>query len=71
MMNFGLITPPKKLKNSLCYDLNITKNFYTYFEKTHCLVLCFFGELLLFFGGEGGCRHFYHLFINIDYMPGS
>lgn len=70
MMNFGLITPPKKLKNLLCYDLNITKNLYTYFEKTHCLVLCFL-ETYYYFIFLGGCRHFYHLFINIDYMPGS
>lgn len=54
MMNFELITPPKKLKNSLCYDLNITKNFYTYFEKTHCLVLCFGGSYYYFFFWGGG-----------------
>lgn len=54
MMNFGLITPLKKLKNLLCYDLNNTKNLYTYFEKTHCLVLCFLGELLLLFFWMGG-----------------
>lgn len=71
MMNFRLITPPKKLKNLLCYDLNITKNLYTYFEKTHCLVLCILGTYYYFILGGGGCRHLYHLFINIDYMPGS
>lgn len=53
MMNFGLITPPKKLKNLLCYDLNITKNLYTYFEKTHCLVLCILGSYYYFFLGGG------------------
>lgn len=69
MMNFGLITPPKKLKNLLCYDLNITtKSLYIFWKDSLFSTLFFWGVIIIFFWGG---RHFYHLFINIDYMPGS